>query len=829
MDFRNRWKFFLSGKSLRLLPYSEGQSELQMMLASLVVENRRLKLDEAQQLDSLIKGVHDAISQLQTETKRRNDTVQAKSQTFQAVSSDEVVGTTPAWEDMKELSTNISSLANQVRLSASDQTLLTSLWFDYRHRRQANVESAHEKTFEWVLDPSSPGKFENWVRSQSGIYWIKGKAGSGKSTLMKFLLNHPQTADLLRSWAGTKKLVTTSFFFWNAGPSLQRSQEGLLRSLLYEILIQCPDLIRTVCTSKLEMFRPFVKEIDPWTREELCHAIGQLKEQSGVRARFCFFIDGLDEYDGDPDHIVSVLESLRNWPDVKLCVSSRPWNEFIDAFGRASDPKLALEDLTRGDIEVYVRDTLEENSRFKALKVKDNRSQVLVQEIVDKAQGVFLWVRLVVKSLLTGLRNADRISDLQRRLRDFPETLEEYFGHMIASIEPIYREQTAQAFKYALEAREPLHLMTYSFLDEEDLDHMIAAPLNPLTRQEITSRQEDMRRRLNGRCKGLLEVAAGNFNTYDELSLGPLVEFLHRTVRDFLLTKDMQSMLGKNLEPDFEPNARICNALVAQLKALDYGALEMKKRVPEALLNQLAFYARQVENGTHIPQSDALDEADRWISRHGNLCDWRSSDFDFLFCLAKGGLHLYVEEKLATTNRLTQSDKSKLLGSLLHNSSHSATVELKSRPELTMIDILLKHGARPNDRYLHSTVWGVFLEFLEGYGFRSPAAVNDIAVVERLLSHGADLQERIVVGEKKFKVSVGGVELRKSQTDIKSAHEVLLKRLGEEKVAELLKRVQRSGIPVPSKTGRGLGRRLRGSLKALLRVSSTTIVDACLL
>lgn len=149
-----------------------------------------------------------------------------------------------------------------------------------------------------------------------------GKAGSGKSTIMKFLLDHTKTAEALEAWAGTKELVIASFFFWNAGPSVQKSQEGLFRSLLYEILSQCPDLTRTVCSSKAAKFHPFERELGPWTLQELEDAIGLLKETSGVRARFCFFVDGLDEYDGKPDQIVSVLESLRSWSDIKLCVSS---------------------------------------------------------------------------------------------------------------------------------------------------------------------------------------------------------------------------------------------------------------------------------------------------------------------------------------------------------------------------------------------------------------------------------------------------------------------------------------------------------------------------
>ena len=282
---------------------------------------------------------------------------------------------------------------------------------------------------------------------------------------MKFLVNHPDTAKLSKEWARSKTLIVAKFFFWNAGTTIQKSQEGLFRSLLYEILHQCPDLIRTVCTSKAQTFRPFVKDFEPWTQQELWHATGQLKQHSGVDVQFCFFIDGLDEYDGDSANLIDVLESLRSWPDIKLCVSSRPWNEFIDTFGGTSDAHFAVEDLTREDIRTYVRETLERNKHFRKLSAKDSRrSKDLVQEVVEKARGVFFWVFLVVKSLLTGLVNNDRIKDLQMRLHEFPNTLEQFFNHIFESIDV----QTAQAVMFALEAAEPLMLLTHSLLDEED-------------------------------------------------------------------------------------------------------------------------------------------------------------------------------------------------------------------------------------------------------------------------------------------------------------------------------------------------------------------------
>ena len=820
--------------------YSGKQSELHVMLADLIAENKRLNLDGARQLESLMNGVHDAILQLQADTKRRNDLLQEKPKTIAELSTDDSTGVVPSWEGMKDLSTNVSRLAKEVRSSASDQMLLNSLWADHINRRRATVESAHQETFKWVLDPSSPSKFDNWLRYHNGIYWIMGKAGSGKSTLMKFLLDHTRTADSLTMWAGTKELVIASYFFWNSGHSIQRSQEGLFRSLLHEILSQCPDLVRTVCASKAATIRPFVKEVEPWTRQELWHAIEQLKDQSWVRARFCFFIDGLDEYDGDPNDIVTVLESLRSWPDIKLCISSRPWNEFKDAFGRYSDLQLALEDLTREDIKIYVRDTLEENSRFRALKFKDDRSQDLVLEIVTKARGVFLWVVLVIKSLLTGLSNADSICDLQRRLRGFPETLEKYFGHMIASVEPMYREQTAQAFKFALEAASPLTLTMYSFLDDEDLDSVIAAPLNPLTPEDILSRHDDMERRLSARCKGLLEVDSRPKKKHGQYSYRDLfserkVQFHHRTVRDFLHTKDMQIMLSKYLKADFQPKVQFCKALLAQLKVLDYGllgigSLKSTKLLSRLLLLNLTFYARQIEDETKVPQVSLLDEVGR-LPKEAPILGSVSDELDFLRFLVRRKFHLYITEVLIARKSLTQADKTILLGSTLdpfesHGKASIVNIanHLNSDENVKMVDILLHHGAQPNGKYNDSTAWGQFLQrlnrtrFDDGLEYERKKA--SLMIVRSLLFYGANPQERIVTAENTLATKETG---RASVPHTIIAQEILVKAFGEEKITELLKEApesseslqkeQKDQKSVPSSSKRWSRRSLLASLK----------------
>ncbi len=59
---------------------------------------------------------------------------------------------------------------------------------------------------------------------------------------MKFIYRDERFHRYLTAWSGSVPLVTASFSAWNAGSPLQKSLEGLLRSLLYDLLAQLPAL-----------------------------------------------------------------------------------------------------------------------------------------------------------------------------------------------------------------------------------------------------------------------------------------------------------------------------------------------------------------------------------------------------------------------------------------------------------------------------------------------------------------------------------------------------------------------------------------------------------
>lgn len=380
--------------------------------------------------------------------------------------------------------------------------------------------------------------FLEWLRSGDGIYHISGKAGSGKSTLVKFLCQNPRLTNELEQWAGKQNLVFASFFFWASGDRLQRSLEGLYRSLLFEILSQCPELIETVFPEQLAKMRsnPTKWVGMPLLFSELRQAMETITTKcSFAHHRFFFLIDGLDEYEGDSTDHLALARSLQKWSfsaDMKMCVSSRPHTEFLDVFD--SNLQMHLHHLTRADIELFTMAMFEKESNF------DNTNEgcrEIVRDIVNSAEGVFLWVRLVIRSVLDGFRHRYPVAHLKQKLEKMPRELDLLFDRIFNSIDSGNREKSDKMLLLAA-AYPNIDVLMFSWLDDlEDSDFPFNTPIEAYSDIEIRDRHDVVRLQLDGLCKGLLEIA-GNLREIPtqvkDIYFDYQVQFFHRTVRDYV-------------------------------------------------------------------------------------------------------------------------------------------------------------------------------------------------------------------------------------------------------------------------------------------------------
>jgi hypothetical protein len=159
------------------------------------------------------------------------------------------------------------------------------------------------------------------------------------------------------------------FFFWKPGADLEHSQGGLLRALLYEVLRQVPEIMPEVLRSRWDDWI-----IDrPWSLEELQAAFKRIDKQQANSTKFCFFIDGLDEYMGQSHEIAHVVQDLSESSNFKLCVSSRPKNTFEAAFGLDKRAQLRVHEHNGGDIRKYLHEILGEHRSFKQLVTEEER------------------------------------------------------------------------------------------------------------------------------------------------------------------------------------------------------------------------------------------------------------------------------------------------------------------------------------------------------------------------------------------------------------------------------------------------------------------------
>ncbi|KAK4211350.1 hypothetical protein QBC37DRAFT_14308 [Rhypophila decipiens] len=455
---------------------------------------------------------------------------------------------------------------------------MASLDYKERDHRELAISDPYQDTFRWIFpdrhrselrDRKDP-LFTQWLESTAlPMYWITGKAGSGKSTLMKYIADFAgngegaQTClEHLGKWSGDDaKLVTATFYFWASGATVQASRRALFQSLLMQILKRFPNLVVEIAPAVWETACLFESTIsNPWPEEDLYKLLlSATKVLSRKGFKTCFFIDGLDEFDGDPTMLIQVCRKLLEIPNVKLCVSSRPWLVFEDAFKQA--PNLLLQDLTYPDIKHFVVSSFSDNEGFRRLRLREPLyAESLMDQITEKSSGVFLWVQLVVKSLLAGLFHDDRISDLKRRLDLLPPDLEHLYVTILHDLDPFYYEHASQYFKLLLGSDEPPDALLISFADEEGADFAVQMSTGPITLSQQDVRIETLKRRLNSRCKGLLEVGPNH-----------KVGFLHRSVRDFLDDQDMIKRMDEATK-DYDCFLQLCSASLAMLKISGRGA-----------------------------------------------------------------------------------------------------------------------------------------------------------------------------------------------------------------------------------------------------------------
>lgn len=444
--------------------------------------------------------------------------------------------------------------------------ILDDLFFPALKARQEELKEAHKHTFQWIFDSTGAAlrpwsNFTEWLEGDQAIYWINGKAGSGKSTLMNTIFQDRRTVTALEVWSGSRQLLIPTFFFWNTGSGLQKTYVGLLRSLIYQIIRAAPSLLTKLSKSIGSIWPNVSQQLPVWTERGLRTLLFRLLMVDLISSRICIFVDGLDELTGDHDALLSLIQRLGHSRNIKLCVSSRPDPKY--EAGLKSSAMLRLQDLTKGDIDSYASARLAVAApRSPHVSHISNWVSFTAYKITERAEGVFLWVELAVSDQIQGLNNDDTPQQLRQRLEQFPSQMEKVYTLMFQNIDPVYRKEVALYLKMALYI-EGLLLRHVALAAYDGIDAFLELfPNQPAL--DLHEHCQSTSRRVAAICKGFLEVQE---NPYDLLE--SYVTFVHRTAAEFLLDRE---------------GAQIVLSSEASVKT-DIRLLHVKARIANLILN----------------------------------------------------------------------------------------------------------------------------------------------------------------------------------------------------------------------------------------------------
>jgi WD40 repeat protein len=272
-------------------------------------------------------------------------------------------------------------------------------------------------SYTWFL---SLPEFISWsldenIRSGPSIFWISGMPAAGKTAIASVVIER-----LGNQHNGCQ------FHFFAAGHQTKRTVAYCLRSIATQLALINDNLRTRLISLETEAGIRFNSQ-DP-----NLHAIWeQIYEQIIFKIDFgrplFWVLDGVDESDSQ-DFFANHLANFESITPIKVFLTSRPTKLSIStiSFGSTSTMFCLTESHTKQDVRGYITSQISE-----ALADDKKVQEDLIDQVLSKASGSFLWVRLALESLKDDCHTHD---DIRRILTEIPMGMIPLYDRMLESI-----------------------------------------------------------------------------------------------------------------------------------------------------------------------------------------------------------------------------------------------------------------------------------------------------------------------------------------------------------------------------------------------------------
>ncbi|KAJ5710397.1 hypothetical protein N7488_004553 [Penicillium malachiteum] len=407
--------------------------------------------------------------------------------------------------------------------------VLESLAFPQMLDRRDNIDPCHPNTCKWILELE---EYQSWRSQSHGLLWVKGKPGSGKSTLMLFL------HDKLQRSQGESSGIRLDFFFTARGTEMQRTPLGMLRSLLNQIYNRDPTVrpqIRETYDRRCKQFG-YGKRQWQWPQVMLEELLASAILASASRQHVVVFVDALDEAGAiSAQQLAGYFHRLVDRAEkkklcIQVCISCRHYP--IMESGQAIE--IRVEDHNQQDITTYIQDILMQTEAKKTASQKVRG--MLVEQLTQQANGFFQWVHIILPLIERKVRERESFDDICLWLREIPAGLEDVYVYILNNvIDKRNREQSFLFFQWVCLAERPLTVaeMRYALVAKNAREALSAKKWERIS--GFIKSNEHMLQRIKALSGGLAEVVSSADNS-------ETVQVVHQSVNDFLRTKGLKAL-----------------------------------------------------------------------------------------------------------------------------------------------------------------------------------------------------------------------------------------------------------------------------------------------
>ena len=260
----------------------------------------------------------------------------------------------------------------------------------------------------WILNDTA---FSTWLVDDSPgahILWFTGKPGSGKSVTTSFVINHMEENE-----------STYAFYFFRFGDQVKNNLTAFLLSIAFQIATTIPEYRRRL----LRLFEDGLNVQKSAPRLIWQRLFINTLFKLDVKQPIYVVVDALDETDA-ASLFLKFLSDLSTCPaPLRFLVVSRGLPLLVAAFERVSKAvtvsQLSL-DSSEQDLRLYVDEEMQMMHGDFFFKRK------IVESILQKADGNFLWVHLVVSQIL----DCHTEDDVEEALTQVPQELGPLYERM---------------------------------------------------------------------------------------------------------------------------------------------------------------------------------------------------------------------------------------------------------------------------------------------------------------------------------------------------------------------------------------------------------------